>query len=224
MNRWSPLGALAGAALLGACFFACQWGENGLTRLEALNAPSETGAPEGGAPANGAGCALAGRHVGRELRGPEHELSGAHQRPVGGASRAVREHQPARAAGVEPDHHRSLPRPALQRRDVARAHVLRGGELADASVTGQPQTLGANTIPPLLVNALSTAPLAVPLPGNGTIQASGVVWLWGLRNLANPATDPLPTSADAGTVWDEDMDGHPGVTVDVVSPRARSTW
>ena len=68
------------------------------------------------------------------------------------------------------------------------------------------------------MNALSTAPLAVPLPGNGTIQASGVVWLWGLRNLANPATDPLPTSADAGTVWDEDMDGHPGVTVDVVSP------
>ena len=84
--------------------------------------------------------------------------------------------------------------------------------------TGQPATLGENTVPPLLVNALASHPLAVPLPGNGTIQASGVVWLWGLQNLANPATNPLPTSPDAGTVWDEDMDGFPGVTVDVISP------
>lgn len=84
--------------------------------------------------------------------------------------------------------------------------------------TGAPQTLGQNIIPPLLVNALAAVPLAVPLPGNGTLQSSGVVWLWGLRGLANPATDPLPTEPDAGTVWDQDMDGHPGVTVDVVDP------
>ena len=83
---------------------------------------------------------------------------------------------------------------------------------------GMPETLGQNSIPPLLVNALAATPLAVPLPGNGAIRASGVVWLWGLQNLANPATDPLPTSADAGTVWDQDKDGNPGVTVDVVSP------
>jgi hypothetical protein len=31
--------------------------------------------------------------------------------------------------------------------------------------------------------------------------------------LENPATDPLPSLMDASTEWDEDMDGHPGVTV-----------
>ncbi len=87
-----------------------------------------------------------------------------------------------------------------------------------SSTTGQPEALGQNTVPPLLVNVLAAKPLAVPLPGNGEIQSSGVVWLWGLQNLANPAAGPLPTSADAGTVWDEDSDGNPGVTVDVVSP------
>jgi hypothetical protein len=96
-----------------------------------------------------------------------------------------------------------------------------GEENALANSSGQPQTLGENTDPAALVKALSAAPLTVPLPGNGAIEASGVVWLWGLRNLANPATDALPTSADAGTVWDQDMDGNPGVTVDVVSPQGQ---
>jgi hypothetical protein len=71
----------------------------------------------------------------------------------------------------------------------------------------------------LLVSTLAATPLGVPLPGDGTIEASGVVWLWGLQGLANPATDPLPTSSDAGVVWDQDMDGNPGVTLDVVSPQ-----
>jgi hypothetical protein len=32
--------------------------------------------------------------------------------------------------------------------------------------------------------------------------------------LDNPATDPLPTMANLNGEWDEDHDGHPGVTID----------
>jgi hypothetical protein len=32
--------------------------------------------------------------------------------------------------------------------------------------------------------------------------------------LKNPETDPLPTMADLAGEWDEDHDGHPGVTID----------
>jgi hypothetical protein len=93
-----------------------------------------------------------------------------------------------------------------------------GEENSLTDSNGAPQTLGQNTVPQSTVSAIAAVPLAVPLPGDGTLVSSEVVWLWGLQGLTNPATDPLPTTPDAGSVWDEDMDGNPGVTVDVVVP------
>jgi hypothetical protein len=36
--------------------------------------------------------------------------------------------------------------------------------------------------------------------------------------MADPLTDPLPTEPDDPRVWDQDEDGHPGVTIKVLQP------
>jgi hypothetical protein len=216
VNRGATLilAALAGAAVLS--FSACQWqwGENGLARLEQLNPPPEGGAPDSNAPPSGSGCAL-----------PDDADAGSAGPPSTSCLGLISGHWAVRLVQLESIASLRdnltltdlfLAQPSS---DATSLELTFCGEASalTSSTTGQPETLGQNTVPPLLVNALAATPLAVPLAG-GTIQASGVVWLWGLQNLANPATDPVPTSADAGTVWDEDMDGNPGVTVDVVSP------
>ena len=93
-----------------------------------------------------------------------------------------------------------------------------------------PTTLGETVIPSALQTVLASQPISIPLPGDGTFQASGTLWLWGLQNMTNPATDSLPTSPSDPRVWDEDKDTNPGVTLTIVNPPGnrymvrRATW
>jgi len=187
---------------------ACDWGEDGLARLEQLHPP-----PAVPAGTNGAACQMPDADGGT-VTAPDEGCLG-----LLSGQWAVRLVQFANISPLGP------PPWNLTITDLFLAQLSSdksslqltfcGEENALTDDTGAPQTLGQNTIPPALVSALAAAPLVVPLPGDGTLQASGVVWLWGLQGLANPAT----TEADAGTVWDQDMDGNPGVTVDVISPQ-----
>lgn len=87
--------------------------------------------------------------------------------------------------------------------------------------SGQATNLGKTEVPAALKTALYATPLKVPLPGDGTFQAGELAWLWGLENLANPLTDPLPTKdnymGDARVI-DQDGDSQPGVTMHILSP------
>jgi hypothetical protein len=83
---------------------------------------------------------------------------------------------------------------------------------------GSPVALGATKMPDLTRVAIGKTPLLLPLPGDGTFHAVDVVWLWGVRGLANPLTDELPTDPNDAHVWDQDGDSNPGVTVHVLNP------
>lgn len=85
---------------------------------------------------------------------------------------------------------------------------------------GQPVDIGKTEAPQALLDALTASALTIPLPGDGTVAASGVVWLWGLHNVTAPLTDPLPNASNYqgdDRVWDQDGDGNPGVTLRIVS-------
>lgn len=87
--------------------------------------------------------------------------------------------------------------------------------------SGMSSNLGKTEVPAALKTALYAAPLRVPLPGDGTFQASELAWLWGLEGLANPLTDPLPTKDNYmgdPHVIDQDGDSQPGVTMHILSP------
>jgi hypothetical protein len=53
----------------------------------------------------------------------------------------------------------------------------------------------------------------------GFYQAPSIADVWGARNLPDPVQTPLPTKDDyqippgSERIWDEDEDGHPGVTI-----------
>jgi hypothetical protein len=87
--------------------------------------------------------------------------------------------------------------------------------------SGQSTDLGKTQVPAALQTALYAAPLSVPLPSDGTFHASDLPWLWGLKDLANPLTDPLPTKDNYvgdPRVVDQDTDTKPGVTMHILSP------
>lgn len=74
--------------------------------------------------------------------------------------------------------------------------------------------LGRTEVPPALQAALFGSPVSVTFPGDA-------VWLWGLKDLTNPKTDPLPTKDDFtgdARVWDQDNDGKPGVGLKLLAP------
>jgi hypothetical protein len=86
---------------------------------------------------------------------------------------------------------------------------------------GQPLPYGDATLPEALKTALNQKPPALTLPGDGSVQASDVVWLWGLKDMADPLHDALPTKDDYATnpyQWDQDGDGKPGVTLQIKNP------
>lgn len=85
---------------------------------------------------------------------------------------------------------------------------------------GQQLTLGQPKTPQALKDALYATPFEVPVTGS-SLDNTQLAWLWGVQNLADPLTDALPTKQDYATSdkdFDQDNDGHQGVTVDVVSP------
>ena len=55
-------------------------------------------------------------------------------------------------------------------------------------------------------------------PSLDIMPAMDVLWLWGLHNMKDPMTDPLPTKPDDPLVWDQDEDGKPGVTINITKP------
>jgi hypothetical protein len=194
---------------------ACSWGENGLARLEALNP-----APDGNAVEVGSSCGLPDRTDGGTPTQPSPSCLG-----LLGGQWAVRLVQFDNISPLgPPPWNLTITDLFLARLSPDKGSLeltFCGEENALTGSTGIHETIGQNTVPPRTVSAIAKSPLTIPLPHNGTLQASGVVWLWGVHELDHPATDPLPTTADAGTVWDEDDDGHPGVTVDVALPEGQ---
>jgi len=75
-----------------------------------------------------------------------------------------------------------------------------------------------SVVPPALREAGVRAWTPFESPATNRFPAHRVLWLWGLRDLPDPAADPLPDSPDAPGVFDQDHDGHPGVTIQVESP------
>ncbi|MBL6976369.1 MAG: hypothetical protein ISR64_11600 [Deltaproteobacteria bacterium] len=68
-------------------------------------------------------------------------------------------------------------------------------------------------------------------PLDGGLPKTELLWFWGITGLDDSATDPLPDDEASPNVWDEDADGHPGVTVTVLNPVQgdrymvrRATW
>ncbi len=48
------------------------------------------------------------------------------------------------------------------------------------------------------------------------VSAEGVLTLNGVKDLVDPYADPLPTDKNDPRVYDQDEDGHPGMTVDCI--------
>jgi hypothetical protein len=76
------------------------------------------------------------------------------------------------------------------------------------------------TIPPRLTALIQEKSVVVSegnylstVGGAQVYQPPPTLLVLGAR-LEDPATDPLPSLMNLATQWDEDMDGHPGVTVD----------
>jgi len=112
---------------------------------------------------------------------------------------------------------------------VYRLRILQ--QTSGANNTRQSTTLCAIKLPSVPNIATLTIPprLAALVPAASAIESEGnylstrgatltyapppLLLVLGAR-LKNSATDPLPSLTDTSTEWDEDLDGHPGVTVD----------
>ena len=83
---------------------------------------------------------------------------------------------------------------------------------------------------PATEDAIAQRPIVLET-GDGTgILPQTVAWTWGIQGMEDPASDPLPTSADDPLVWDQDEDGNPGISIEVLQPEGyrymvrRSIW
>lgn len=110
--------------------------------------------------------------------------------------------------------------------DVGQLSLSFCGRTVEMDTGGLGQTqLSQNTI-----EKLAETPIVLQLTDEGELSSQDVLWTWGLKDLDNPTTDPLPTSADDIHVWDQDADGHAGVSVEVLQPEGvrsvvrRSLW
>jgi len=101
----------------------------------------------------------------------------------------------------------------------------------DTSLTDaddRPIAMGATHMPDATRDAIAAHDVVLPIVEGASFGR--VAWIWGAKDLADPFGDPLPTEAEPAHEWDEDADGHPGVTVGVLVPQGdrymarRSTW
>ncbi len=203
--------------LILACAFAagCGWRSNGLDRLNELHPPAQGAA----APANSSACQL-----------PDDPSATPTQTVGGGClgllqgSWAVRLVQFGSISPLgEPWNLTTtdLFLAALSSDKSSLQLTFCGEENSLTDTSGNPIALAQTTIPPALAGALAASPVSIPLPGDGTLHAGPLAWLWGVQGLSNPTTDPLPTAAGDPHVWDQDGDGNPGVTVDVTNPNGQ---
>ncbi len=79
--------------------------------------------------------------------------------------------------------------------------------------------LGATIMPEGTRIALGESALNWDLDHTG-IPEQQVVWTWGLAPPFS-AEEPLPENAQDSRVWDQDEDGHPGVTIEVLNPSGK---
>ena len=101
------------------------------------------------------------------------------------------------------------------------------------TTSGGATDLGRTKVPDATRAALARIPIQIQVASNGTFGATDLVWFWGLKGLTQPLTEVLPTkdnfTGDA-RVWDQDEDGKPGVTLQVLAPMGdrymirRSVW
>lgn len=211
LGRRGLIGAFALVSLVG-----CNWGLNGLDRLDQLYPPVDAGS--GGFQSTGSSCS-GSADGGMADAGPLDLTDVTGSGYVGNF--AVRLLQQGTILPVGP--------PAwditiddlfLAESDGQTMSMYFCGEQVTLSDMGTPTTLGATQVPCALQTVLGKQSAAVtfPLPNAG-FSASNVVWPWGLQNVTDWTTYTLPTSADDPHVFDQDMDGNPGVTLDLLAPQ-----
>ncbi len=90
--------------------------------------------------------------------------------------------------------------------------------------------LGATVMIPETEAAIGQSMIVLET-GDGTgILPQTVAWTWGIQGMTDPTSDPLPTTSDDPLVWDQDEDGHPGISIEVLQPEGyrymvrRSVW
>ena len=81
-----------------------------------------------------------------------------------------------------------------------------------------PGGMGETEQPEATRNGIGAVPVAVLLDATGAPTAQEIAWTWGIQDMTDPFTDPLPSGPEDPRVWDQDGDGHPGVTVHVFAP------
>ena len=89
------------------------------------------------------------------------------------------------------------------------------------TTSGGASDLGRSRVPDALRAALARTPVTLTLPGDGTFRAENLVWLWGLESLPSPLTAALPDKDNHlgdPRVKDQDGDGKPGVTLEIIVP------
>lgn len=69
-----------------------------------------------------------------------------------------------------------------------------------------------------LKDAMVSVWLPFEKPALDALPKMDVLFTWGLKNMKKPLTDKLPDKPDDPRVWDQDADGHPGVTIVVTKP------
>ena len=90
--------------------------------------------------------------------------------------------------------------------------------------------MGDSEMPPETAAAIGLTPVLLALEGEAGIAAQKTAWTWGLKEMENPLTDAIPTTVPDPLVWDQDSDGHDGVTLHVLEPKGerymvrRAVW
>ena len=79
---------------------------------------------------------------------------------------------------------------------------------------------GDSVMPETVVAALAAAKVTIPLASATNPAPTSGAWTWGLK-LAHPETDAMPTVPGDASVWDQDQDGKPAVTITVMPADAK---
>jgi len=93
-----------------------------------------------------------------------------------------------------------------------------------------PGGMGETALPQASRDAVGNVPVELELDDDGIPVTQEVAWTWGLQDMDDPFTDPLPAGPDDPRVWDQDGDENPGLTIHVLAPEGdrymvrRAVW
>jgi len=88
-------------------------------------------------------------------------------------------------------------------------------QLADVDIPGG---MGETEQPAATRAAIGAIPIEVALDADGVPEAQEIAWTWGIKDMEDPFEDKIPEGPEDPRVWDQDEDGHPGVTIHVFQP------